>query len=66
MTIDGMTDTKGRCYQVLFRASPRAEPVIHYTRPVTDIKLAREVLALRRVARKCGYVSPYSLRRIDG
>ena len=37
---------------------------IRYRRPVTDLSLALEVRELRRRARRGGYASPYSLRRI--
>ena len=34
---------------------------VHYRRPRSDTRLAREVLVLQRRARKGGYTSPYAI-----
>ncbi len=48
-------------YAVVYHYPLCGEPAIHYRRPRTDTRLAREVLALQRKARAGGYVSPYSI-----
>jgi hypothetical protein len=54
---------KGRHYAVVYTWKDGRREV-KYTRPVSDIRLARNVKDIRRQARQHGYESPYSLERI--
>ncbi len=53
--------TKPPRYAVLYTWPPGAEPAVHYTRPRTDTRLAREVLTLQRKARRGEWEKTYTI-----
>lgn len=54
---------KGNYYEVVY-TWPGGREEVRYRRPVTDLKLAREVAVTKRAARKVNQRSPYSIRRV--
>lgn len=54
---------KGRHYQVVY-TWPDGREEIRYTRPVSDLELAREVRRWRRRWRGTAEANVYSLRRV--
>lgn len=50
-------------YQIIF-TWPDGKKEVRYMRPISDLKLAKEVLNLHRIARRDGYKSPYSIKRM--
>lgn len=52
--------SSGGCYYVTY-ISESGRKTYQYRRPRSDTTLAREVLSLRRRARRDGYKSPYGI-----
>jgi len=54
---------KGNYYEVVY-TWPDGREEVRYRRPAIESKLAREVIAAKRAARKVNQRSPYSIRRV--
>jgi hypothetical protein len=54
---------KNKHYQIIF-TWPNGKEEVRYTRPREDIELAKEVLNLKRMAKRHNYKCPYSIKEI--